>query len=69
MMKQSVLQKHDPSKREMKSGVPNLLEELDFILKLSIGMPYYQEGLCSTGVDVVVVLKRTYKSHENQTYH
>jgi hypothetical protein len=38
MMKQSVLQKHDPSKREMKSGVANLLEELDFILKLSIRM-------------------------------
>jgi hypothetical protein len=53
----------------MKSGVSNLLEELDFILKLSIGMPYYQEGLRSTGVDVVVVLKRTYKSHENQTDH
>jgi hypothetical protein len=45
MMKQSVLQKYDPSKREMKSGVSNLLEELDFILKLSIGTPYYQEGL------------------------
>jgi hypothetical protein len=45
MVKQSVLQKHDPSKREMKSGVSNLLEELDFILKLSIGTPYYQEGL------------------------
>jgi hypothetical protein len=44
MMKQSVLQKYDPSKREMKSGVSNLLEELDFILKLSIGAPYYQEG-------------------------
>jgi hypothetical protein len=29
----------------MKSGIPNLLEELDFILKLSIGTPYYQEGL------------------------
>jgi hypothetical protein len=41
MMKQSVLQKYDPSKREMKSGVSNLLEELDFILKLSIGTPYY----------------------------
>jgi hypothetical protein len=53
----------------MKSGVSNLLEELDFILKLSIEMPYYQERLLSTGVDVVVVLKRTYKSHENQTYH
>jgi hypothetical protein len=45
MMKQSVLQKQDPSKRKMISGVPNLLEELDFILKLSIGTPYYQEGL------------------------
>jgi hypothetical protein len=46
MMKQSVLQKHDPSKKEeMKSGVSNLLEELDFILTLSIGTPYYQEGL------------------------
>jgi hypothetical protein len=32
-------------KREMKIGVSNLLEELDFILKLSIGTPYYQEGL------------------------
>jgi hypothetical protein len=53
----------------MKSGVSNVLEELDFILKLSIGTPYYQEGLRSIGVDVVVVLKRTYKSHENQTYH
>jgi hypothetical protein len=45
MMKQSGLQKHDPSKREMKNGVSNLLEELDFILKLSIETPYYQEGL------------------------
>jgi hypothetical protein len=44
MMKQSVLQKHDLSKMEMKSGVLNLLEELDFILKLSIGT-HYQEGL------------------------
>jgi hypothetical protein len=43
MMKQCVLQKYDPSKREMKSGVSNLLEELDFILKLSIGTPYYRE--------------------------
>jgi hypothetical protein len=33
MMKQSILQKHDLSKKEMKSGVSNLLEELDFILK------------------------------------
>jgi hypothetical protein len=32
-------------KREMKSSVSNLLEELDYILKLSIGTPYYQEGL------------------------
>jgi hypothetical protein len=39
------IKKHDPLKREMKSGVSNLLEELDFILKLSIGTPYYQEGL------------------------
>jgi hypothetical protein len=53
----------------MKSGGSNLLEGLDFIWKLSIETPYYQEGLRSTGVDVVVVLKRTYKSHENQTYH
>jgi hypothetical protein len=45
MMKQSVLQKYDPSKRKMKSGVSNLLQELDFILKLSIGTPYYQERL------------------------
>jgi hypothetical protein len=45
MMKQSVLQKHDPSKRETKKDVSNLLEELDFILKLSIVTPYYQEGL------------------------
>jgi hypothetical protein len=37
--------KHDPSKRDMKSGVSNLLEELDFILKFSIGTLYYQEGL------------------------
>jgi hypothetical protein len=29
----------------MKSGVPNSLEELDFILRLSKGTPYYQEGL------------------------
>jgi hypothetical protein len=29
----------------MKSGVLNLLEELDFILKLSIGTLYYQVGL------------------------
>jgi hypothetical protein len=29
----------------MESGVANLLEELDFILKLSIGTPYYEEGL------------------------
>jgi hypothetical protein len=40
-MKQSVLQKQDPLKRKMKSGVSNLLEELDFTLKLSIGTPYY----------------------------
>jgi hypothetical protein len=45
MMKQTLLQEHDLSKREMKSRVSNLLEELDFILKLSIGTPYYQEGL------------------------
>jgi hypothetical protein len=45
MMKQSVLKKHDPSKRKMKNGVSNFLEELDFILKLSIGTPYYQDGL------------------------
>jgi hypothetical protein len=45
MMKKSGLQKHNPSKREMKSGASNLLEELDFILKLSIGTLYYQEGL------------------------
>jgi hypothetical protein len=32
-------------KREMKSGVSNLLEELDFILKLSVRTSYYQEGL------------------------
>jgi hypothetical protein len=32
-------------KREMKSDVSNLLEELDFILKLSIATPYYKEGL------------------------
>jgi hypothetical protein len=53
----------------MKSGGSNLLEGLDFIWKLSIETPYYQEGLRSIGVDVVVVLKRTYKSHKNQTYH
>jgi hypothetical protein len=29
----------------MKSGVSNLLEELDFILILSTGTPYYQEGI------------------------
>jgi hypothetical protein len=34
-----------PLKREMKSGVSNLLEQLDFILKSSIGTLYYQEGL------------------------
>jgi hypothetical protein len=39
------IKKHDPSKRKIKSGVSNLLEELDFILKLSIGTPYCQEGL------------------------
>jgi hypothetical protein len=31
-------------------------------LKLSIGTPYYQEELWSTSVDMVVVLKRTYKN-------
>jgi hypothetical protein len=39
------IKKYDPSKREIKSGVSNLLEELDFILKLSIGTSYYQERL------------------------
>jgi hypothetical protein len=29
----------------MKSGGSNLFKGLDFILKLSIGTPYYQEGL------------------------
>jgi hypothetical protein len=46
----------------MKSGVPNLLEKLDFILKLSIGTPYYQEGLWSTGVDVVVCSREPTKA-------
>jgi hypothetical protein len=39
------IKKHDLSKREMKSCVSNLLEELYFILKWGIGTPYYQEGL------------------------
>jgi hypothetical protein len=62
MMKESVLQKHDHSKRKMKSGVPNLLEELDFILKLSIGTPYYQERLGSTSVDMVVCSREPTKA-------
>jgi hypothetical protein len=37
--------KYDPSKGKMKSGVSNLFEELDFILKLSIETLYYQERL------------------------
>jgi hypothetical protein len=46
----------------MKSGVPNLLEELDFILKLSIGTPYYQERLGSTSVDMVVCSREPTKA-------
>jgi hypothetical protein len=38
-------------------------------LKLSIGTPFYQEKLWSTSVDVVVVLKRTFKNYEKQSYH
>jgi hypothetical protein len=39
------IKKYDPSKkRKMKSCVSNLIEKLDFILKLSIGTPYCQEG-------------------------